>query len=322
MPNQNLEKLSVAELLETNGLNRKEIIQRVEIIELRILDHQILKPEEITKYQKIKTKLKVALENDKKIGTYFYSLSPQIINTKYLSQNALERFREFILDDPNHQKNNKDQVLTRAQDYQPSRKSNFSEIDEITTEKSFRYNDNKYFVESYNDMGIYDFNLEFKDKKCIIKFEIVMPRLSPLYPEEFQVKLIENMTKAYPELREKFANIEELNIEHCKVTNHSSLDLVGKHIVNPKQLYPATESASTINFPKTPNTNNIMNFVRKFKESFFQDFDFKFEKAKTRIEIGEKNLIIIFKFSKRPSSVFSPSNAMNALKTAHQISKL
>lgn len=323
MPNQDLEKLSVAELLETNGLNQKEIQQRVEVIEHRILEHQTLNAEEIIKYQKIKTKLKVASENEKKIGTYFYSLSPQIINTKYLSQEALERFRKFILDDdPNQQKYNKDQALTQAQSYPPSRRSDFAKIDEMIIEKSFGYDDNKYFVESNTELGIYNFNLEFKGKKCIIKFEIVMPRLSPLYPEEVQIRLLEDMTKAFPELREKFANIEELNIEHSKVTNLSSLNLVGKHIVNPRQLYPTLEPASAINFPKTPNTNNIMNFVRKFKESFFQDFDFKFEKAKTRIAIGEKNLDIIFKFSKEPSSAFSPSNADNAVKTSHQISKL
>lgn len=220
MPNQDLEKLSVAELLETNGLNQKEIQQRVEVIEHRILEHQTLNAEEIIKYQKIKTKLKVASENEKKIGTYFYSLSPQIINTKYLNREALERFRKFILDDDlNQQKYNKDQVLTQAQRYSPSRRSDFTKIDEIIIEKTFGYDDNKYFVESNTELGIYNFNLEFKGKKCIIKFEIVMPRLSSLYPEEVQIRLLEDMTKAFPELQEKFAKIEELNIEHSKVTN-------------------------------------------------------------------------------------------------------
>lgn len=229
-----------------------------------------------------------------------------MLNIKYINEEFINKIADSILIDHDLSEDEIHEIQLQPQIFQPDRKSHVEDIDkEVEKNVILEFYDNKYWVISYNSFGKFYFNLFFKNNKCIIEFEEVKPSYpNSLYPEEIQIKLLKRLTRNYPELHEKFSNINELTLQHSTIVNKDTLSAISLHLRNPEQKYidPLSVDSKKVNFPRTPNGNNIMNFLREFAKNFCSEKDIKFDKGKTKININNNHFSISFKLLINPSS--------------------
>lgn len=303
-------QLSILELLDVSKLNREEIEERVKIIQGKIDSGEIINEKEKEKFDKIKFKLEIggvdSVENLKKFVSNYEPSQP--INIKYLNREFLEIItdllgRRYFLSKGKIQK-----TQLKPQIFQPDRQSDVGDIDEEVEKYALLFRDERYWVFSHNSFGSFNFNLAFNNNKCIIEFDEVKPRdPRSLYPEEIQIKLLKALIKNYKELDEKLSNISELTLQHNIITNNHTISAMISRIRSPEQKYDDSSSTDLekVDFPKTPNGNNIMNFLREFAKNFCQEKDIKFDKGKTKLDMKNNHFSISFKFLINPSDLVS-----------------
>ncbi|MFZ9470684.1 MAG: hypothetical protein ACO26G_06530 [Rickettsiales bacterium] len=303
-------QLSIVELLDVSKLNREEIEERVIIIQEKIDSGEIINEKEKEKFDKIKSKLEIggvdSVENLKKFVSNYEPSQP--INIKYINREFLKTITDPMVHQYYLSEDRIQKTQLKPQIFQPDRQSVVADIDKEVEKDVLLFHDDRYWVFSHNSFGSFNFNLAFNDNKCIIEFEEVKPSYpSSLYPEEIQIKLLKALIKKYKELDEKFSNISELTLQHNAITNDDTLSTMISHIRSPEQKYDDGSSTDLekVDFPKTPNGNNIMNFLREFAKNFCQEKDIKFDKGKTKLAMGNNRLSISFKFLIHPSDLVS-----------------
>ncbi|MFM7701931.1 MAG: hypothetical protein ACKO6C_00510, partial [Alphaproteobacteria bacterium] len=156
--------------------------------------------------------------------------------------------------------------------------------------------------------GEYEMKVIFKDNKCKIIFCSTYPQNDQdLFPEDVQIQMIKKLANKFNEIKEKISNITELDLEQESVINQKTLKALISHIADPNILQTPSTHPNSIPFPKTPNGNNSMNFLRKFLAEFFPKREVSFDKAKILREpiLEFLNFKFKFKIGRQPQTAIT-----------------